>query len=112
MIGGLVVLAAAGHVSKRAKERRKAVEAAERHERRRAQPIPNSLAWAYSEERKRDHQRWLHEQSLAAMPSVKELTDRARTYDRLGMTDSADAMRALRDITPSTSPLDRVRRLR
>ncbi|MCD2186634.1 hypothetical protein [Actinomycetospora soli] len=46
------------------------------------------------------------------MPSVKELTDRARNYDRLGMPESANAMRALRDITPSSSALDRIRRMR
>jgi hypothetical protein len=112
MIGGLVALAAVGQLSKKAEERRKAAEAAARRERRRAQPIPKALAWAFSEEQKRDHERWLYEQSLAAMPSVKELTDRALNYDRLGLSDSAAAMRALRDITPSTSPLDHIRRLR
>ena len=109
MIGGLVALAAVGHLSKKAEERRKA---AERRERRRAQPIPKAFAWAYSEEQKRDHERWLYEQSLAAMPSVKDLTVRARDYDRLGMPESAEAMRSLRDITPSSSPLDCVRRMR
>lgn len=112
MIVGLAALAAVGHLSKKAEERRKEAEAAARRERRRAQPIPKAFAWAFSEEQKRDHERWVYEQSLAAMPSVKELTDRARNFDRLGMPESATAMRALRDVTPDSSPLDRVRRLR
>jgi hypothetical protein len=112
VIVGLAALAAVGQLSKKAEERRKASEATARRERRRAQPIPKAFAWAFSEEQKRDHEQWLYEQSLAAMPNVKELTDRAREYDRLGLTHSAEAMRSLRDITPSTSPLDRIRRLR
>jgi hypothetical protein len=112
MIVGLAALAAVGQLSKKAEERRKAAEAAARRERRRAQPIPKAFAWAFSEEQKRDHERWVYEQSVASMPSVKDLTDRARNYDRLGMPESAAAMRALRDITPSTSLLDRVHRLR